>query len=130
MIANRGKVFEAAGRFIVDDQDFVAAGQQRFAQIGADKTRAASNQNVSHASEAFQDVGDPLLSRMSETTRPRLVSAISILPSRASQPTACITTSRLPPTRSTSFANDSEPPSSSACHTEPAASPICCSPEL
>src|SRR5262245_42040942 len=130
MLAGSGDVFEASGRFIVDNQDFVAASQQRFAQIGADETRAAGNQNVSHARESIQVVGDPLLSRMSETTRPRLVSAISILPSRASQPTACITTSRLPPTRSTSFASDSEPPSSSACHTEPAASPICCTAEL
>src|SRR5438876_11802680 len=95
LIADGCKILKAAGRFIVDDQHLVAAGQQRFGQIGSDETCAAGNQNICHASSASYQTGVvPSFSGTSDTTRPRFVSAMSILPSRASLPTACITTLR------------------------------------
>ena len=60
----------------------------------------------------------------SDTERVRPASSIAILPSRASQPIACITVSRGAATCLTNLAKDIGPFFFNACQTRPAVSPI------
>ena len=48
MIAYGGKVFDRAGRFVVDYRDAIVAGEQRLGQVAADEAGAAGDESVLH----------------------------------------------------------------------------------
>ena len=43
------RLSQPAGRFVIDDRDPVAAGQQRLGQMRADESRAAGDQDICHS---------------------------------------------------------------------------------
>ena len=54
MVSHVGEVFHRAGRFVIDDRDAIAAGQQCLDQMAADESRSAGNEAMLHVKAPTQ----------------------------------------------------------------------------
>jgi hypothetical protein len=58
MIGDGGEILEAAGGFVVDDGDVIAAREEGFGEVGADEAGTAGDEGIGHKIFRFGTNGD------------------------------------------------------------------------